>query len=119
MSGGHSHGTVREGQERMLLGALALTASFMIVEVIGAFWTSSLALLSDAAHMLTDVVALGISLWLFGSARRQPTRSELSATPAPRSWQPHSMLPCCSSWPSTSSTRRISAFGHLSPFNRV
>ena len=62
MSGGHSHGAVRQGHERVLLGALALTTAFTIVEVIGAFWTSSLALLSDAAHMLTDVVALGISL---------------------------------------------------------
>jgi len=65
MSGGHSHGSVRQGHERTLLGALALTTAFMIVEVIGAFWTSSLALLSDAAHMLTDVVALGISLLAF------------------------------------------------------
>ena len=65
MSGGHSHGAAREGHERVLLAALALTTAFMIVEVIGAFWTSSLALLSDAAHMLTDVVALGISLLAF------------------------------------------------------
>jgi cobalt-zinc-cadmium efflux system protein len=65
MSGGHSHRAVREGHERVLVGALALTAAFMLVEVIGAFWTSSLALLSDAAHMLTDVVALGISLLAF------------------------------------------------------
>jgi cobalt-zinc-cadmium efflux system protein len=48
--------------ERKLLWVLALTSTFMIVEVVGAFWTSSLALLSDAAHMLTDVVALAISL---------------------------------------------------------
>lgn len=62
MSAGHSHGLVRTGHERILWWALALTTAFLIVEVVGAYWTGSLALLSDAAHMLTDVAALGISL---------------------------------------------------------
>ena len=62
MSTGHSHGQVRTGHEKTLWIALALTTTFLIVEVIGAFVTGSLALLSDAAHMFTDAAALAISL---------------------------------------------------------
>jgi cobalt-zinc-cadmium efflux system protein len=62
MSAGHSHGPVRTGHEKTLWIALALTTTFLIVEVIGAFLTGSLALLSDAAHMFTDAAALAISL---------------------------------------------------------
>lgn len=62
MSTGHTHGQVRAGHEKMLWAALALTTTFLIAEVIGAFITGSLALLSDAAHMFTDAAALVISL---------------------------------------------------------
>jgi cobalt-zinc-cadmium efflux system protein len=48
--------------ERKLKWALGLTGTFLIIEVIGGLWTGSLALLSDAAHMLTDVMALIIAL---------------------------------------------------------
>lgn len=70
MSAGHSHGEVRAGHEKKLWVALALTTSFMIAEVIGAFITGSLALLSDAAHMLTDSTALAISLVAIQIAKR-------------------------------------------------
>lgn len=46
MSAGHSHAQVRAGHEQLLWIALGLTGSFMIAEVIGAFITGSLALLS-------------------------------------------------------------------------
>lgn len=62
MGTGHTHGSVRAGHEKMLWAALALTTTFLIAEVIGAFITGSLALLSDAAHMFTDAAALAISL---------------------------------------------------------
>ena len=62
MSAGHSHGKVRAGHEKTLWLALALTTTFLVVEIIGAFVTNSLALLSDAAHMFTDAAALAISL---------------------------------------------------------
>ena len=55
----HSHGS---SNERGLRTALALTGGFLVAEVIGAFVTNSLALLSDAAHMVTDVAALVIAL---------------------------------------------------------
>src|SRR5471032_179291 len=70
MSAGHSHAQVRAGHERKLWIALGLTSSFMIAEVIGAFITGSLALLSDAAHMLTDATALAISLVAIQIAKR-------------------------------------------------
>jgi len=74
MSSGHSHGTVRAGNEKALWAALALTTAFLVVEVVGAFITSSLALLSDAAHMFTDVAALGISIAAIHIARRAADR---------------------------------------------
>ncbi|HEX5386759.1 MAG TPA: cation diffusion facilitator family transporter [Gemmatimonadales bacterium] len=48
---------------RLLWSVLALTGAFMIVEVIGGWLSGSLALLADAGHMLTDVGALGLSLF--------------------------------------------------------
>jgi cobalt-zinc-cadmium efflux system protein len=49
--------------------ALLLTASFFLVELVGGWWSNSLALLSDAVHMFTDVGALTlalITLWVAG-----------------------------------------------------
>ena len=47
---------------RRLAIALALVAAFFVVEAVAALMTGSLALLSDAGHMLTDVVGLGMAL---------------------------------------------------------
>jgi cobalt-zinc-cadmium efflux system protein len=68
----HDHGSaaVREGHQKKLVMALALTGSFMIAEVIGAWITGSLALLSDASHMFTDTAALAISLIALQIAKR-------------------------------------------------
>ena len=55
---GHGHGA----DEAALRRALALIVAFMAVEVVVAILSSSLALLSDAGHMLTDAAALAISL---------------------------------------------------------
>ncbi|AUG04263.1 cation transporter [Pseudomonas sp. 09C 129] len=74
MGAGHSHGQVRAGHERTLWMALGLTGSFMIAEVIGAFVTGSLALLSDAAHMMTDALALAISLVAIQVGKRAADR---------------------------------------------
>ena len=62
MGHNHSHAVQVGGNEKRLLWALALTSSFMVVEIVGGILTNSLALLSDAAHMFTDVTALAISL---------------------------------------------------------
>lgn len=48
--------------ERRLLVALGLTGLILLAEVAGGLWTGSLALLSDAAHVLLDALALGLSL---------------------------------------------------------
>lgn len=57
---GHDHGA--GANARMLALALGLTSLYLVAEVVGAFVFNSLALLSDAGHMLTDVAALAIAL---------------------------------------------------------
>ena len=65
--GRHDHG----GQgERGLRITLALTSIVLLAEVIGGWWFNSLALLSDAAHMGTDVFALMIALLAIRLSRR-------------------------------------------------
>src|SRR5881398_2153647 len=56
-----------------LLTTLGLTAAFLVVEVLGALFTGSLALLADAGHMLTDVGALALALFAIWIAARPPT----------------------------------------------
>ena len=53
--------------------ALGLTVAFLILEVIGAIWTGSLALLADAGHMLTDVAGISLSLLAIWFASKRPT----------------------------------------------
>ncbi len=65
----HTHDEVRQGNRRALALALAITASYTIVEVVGGVLTGSLALLADAAHMLSDNVSIAVALlavWLAG-----------------------------------------------------
>lgn len=57
----HSHAAGAVNRRR-LLWAFALTSCVLVVEVFGAIITGSLALLVDAAHMLTDVLGLGLAL---------------------------------------------------------
>lgn len=59
---GHTH-DYREAGRRRLLIALALIASYMAVEVAAGVISGSLALLADAAHMLTDAGAIGLALF--------------------------------------------------------
>jgi cobalt-zinc-cadmium efflux system protein len=59
----HDHGVSAETRIRPLAVALALIVAFMAAEVVLAFVADSLALLSDAAHMLIDAAALGMSVW--------------------------------------------------------
>jgi cobalt-zinc-cadmium efflux system protein len=56
-----------------LLTTLGVTAAFLVVEVLGAVWTGSLALLADAGHMLTDVGGLALALFAIWIAGRPPT----------------------------------------------
>lgn len=62
---GDSHGHVQSAGSRnkkSLAIVFGLTSFYLIVEVIGGFWTGSLALLADAGHMLTDVAGVGLAL---------------------------------------------------------
>ena len=63
----HDHGMTAEGR---LLGALGLTASFMVVEAVTGWLVHSLALVSDAGHMLADAGALALAVM----AQRVATR---------------------------------------------
>ncbi len=67
---GHEHGIGPDADRRYLIIALGLLVAFMITEVIVAFASGSLALLSDAGHMLSDVGAIGASLWAMSLAGR-------------------------------------------------
>ncbi|CAN7155853.1 cation diffusion facilitator family transporter [Microbacterium foliorum] len=63
----HDHapaaGGIRSASHRRLLAiSLTLTATIMVVQIVGAIFTGSLALLADAAHMFTDASALVIAL---------------------------------------------------------
>jgi cobalt-zinc-cadmium efflux system protein len=53
--------------------ALVLAAVYMLAEVVGGILSNSLALLADAGHMLTDVAALGLSLFAIWAAQRPAT----------------------------------------------
>ncbi len=66
----------RTHDRRALRLALWLTAAFCLVEFVGGWWSNSLALLSDAAHMLTDVAALALGLFALWVAGRAPSGSK-------------------------------------------
>ncbi|GAB4374879.1 MAG: cation diffusion facilitator family transporter [Kiloniellaceae bacterium] len=75
---GHAHGHPLSGDnEKRVLWAFVLTAGFMLAEVAGGLISGSLALLADAAHMLTDAAALALAWVAFRIARRpaDPRRS--------------------------------------------
>jgi len=59
----HDHGVRADADVRPLATALALILAFMAAEVAAGVVANSLALLSDAAHMLVDAAALGLSVW--------------------------------------------------------
>lgn len=67
------HGHRGGSQRKPLLIAFAITATFLVIEVIGGLITNSLALLADAGHMATDVAALGLSLFAIWLASRPAT----------------------------------------------
>jgi cobalt-zinc-cadmium efflux system protein len=63
----------RKAETRALKLALLITSVVMVAEFIGGLWTNSLALLADAAHMLTDAAAIGLSLFAIWFIRRPAT----------------------------------------------
>jgi cobalt-zinc-cadmium efflux system protein len=73
---GHRHGPER-ADERRVFWVLLLTGGFMVAEVVGGLLSGSLALLADAAHMLTDAGALALAWFALRLANRpaDPKRS--------------------------------------------
>jgi len=62
--------------QRNLLIVLSILALVMVAEIIGGILANSLALLSDAGHMLTDILALGLTIFAIRFAQRPPTASK-------------------------------------------
>jgi len=74
---GHAHAHARGSGERVrhaLRWSLALNGVFLVIEAAVGFWSGSLALLSDAAHMVSDVSALALALVVAELARRPASR---------------------------------------------
>lgn len=76
----HSHAhhrvhTAAENRRRLRL-VLVITAGYLVAEVVGGLLTNSLALLSDAGHMLTDVGALGMALFALWFSQRPASPSK-------------------------------------------
>lgn len=74
MAGDAKHTHVLERQSQHVLAwALGLTLMFAVVEVVTGFMANSLALISDAGHMVTDAAALGLALLAQLVAKRPPS----------------------------------------------
>lgn len=72
----HEHSISRDGNKTALIIALAITSGIMIMEFVGGLITNSLALLSDAGHMLSDSSSLLLSLIAFWFAGKPPSPSK-------------------------------------------
>lgn len=68
------HSMIKANQHRLLV-AISITGSMAIVELIGGILSNSLALIGDAAHMFTDTLALGLSLFALNIAKRPASQT--------------------------------------------
>jgi cobalt-zinc-cadmium efflux system protein len=75
-SHGHHHGAGNQAP-KAILRALWITLVFMLIEALGGYFANSLALISDAAHMLTDIGAMLLSLFALWVSRR-PSNSKMT-----------------------------------------
>ena len=91
---------------RALAVALGLVLAFAGVEVVAGVFAGSLALLADAAHMLSDALALGLALFAARLAQRPATPERSFGGGAPRCWPPSRMRSCSSRSAPGSSGRR-------------
>lgn len=76
MSHHHDHSHSHTGNKKALLISFIIITTYMFVEAIGGFLTNSLALLSDAGHMLSDSISLGIGLLAFTIGERVASYSK-------------------------------------------
>jgi cobalt-zinc-cadmium efflux system protein len=70
----HTH-RIQTGKRKLTL-ALSITGSWFLIELAGGIYANSLALMADAAHMLTDLAALGLSLFALKISGRPATHSK-------------------------------------------
>jgi cobalt-zinc-cadmium efflux system protein len=73
MTHSHEHTHVTGVATRPLIITMVIVAGVMIAEIIGGFISPSLALISDAGHMMVDALALGLSLFAVYMAKRPST----------------------------------------------
>ena len=71
MENDHNHNHTHGANKKTLLISFIIITSYMIVEGLGGFFTNSLALISDAGHMLSDSISLGIALIAFTLGAKQ------------------------------------------------
>jgi len=69
--GHHHHHHTKSSSRKALWWAFLINASFLIVEAVGGWLSGSLALLADAGHMLSDVAALAVIIWVGYVARKR------------------------------------------------
>ena len=68
-----NHHVGHDNEQSKLLWAVAVTFTFALIEAGAGWWSGSLALLSDAGHMITDASALGLAAFAAWLARRPPS----------------------------------------------
>ena len=73
---GHGIGGKREGNAVALRWAFGITTVILVAEAVGGWLTNSLALLSDAGHMLSDAASLGLSLLAIHFAKKPASLSK-------------------------------------------
>lgn len=83
----HSH-SGQDTNRKRLMAAFAVTAIFMVAEVIGGWISGSLALLADAGHMLTDAAALLMALLAVQLLNANPATVILLVCCGSPHWQP-------------------------------
>src|SRR4051812_16922206 len=86
--GSHTHGrdaNGRDASERRLTIALAVLGTFTVVEGVGGYFANSLALLAEAAHMLTDSASLLLAILAIRMGRRP---ADVRRTYGHRRYQP-------------------------------
>lgn len=69
---GPQHNVVPKAEEKKMFFVLCLTAFIMVIEVVGGYFSGSLALLADAGHMFTDVASLLLSWLAMRLGRKAP-----------------------------------------------
>src|ERR1700744_3022196 len=72
----HHHGGGNQAPSA-ILRAIWITLVFMLIEALGGYFANSLALISDAAHMLTDIGAMLLSLFALWVSRR-PSNNKMT-----------------------------------------